>query len=143
MTPSWPTPGMSPCSAEPRDALLLPTTTHPEATGIFVHSFQYAQLIRDHLTQEPLGVVILNISEVSLYSQYLRHQSADNRFFLTDGSGTIVSARDKQLIGSIYAHTPRNWTPWRRRRPSPAALTAGRSACMNAYRGRTGIWWRR
>ena len=51
-------------------------------------------------------MVILNISEVSLYSQYLRHQSADNRFFLTDGSGTIVSARDKQLIGSIYAYTP-------------------------------------
>lgn len=99
-------PRYGPLFSGTQDALLLPTTTHPEATGIFVHSFQYAQLIRDHLTQEPLGVVILNISEVSLYSQYLRHQSADNRFFLTDGSGTIVSARDKQLIGSIYAYTP-------------------------------------
>ena len=99
-------PRYEPLFSGTQDALLLPTTTHPEATGIFVHSFQYAQLIRDHLTQEPLGVVILNISEVSLYSQYLRHQSADNRFFLTDGSGTIVSARDKQLIGSIYAYTP-------------------------------------
>lgn len=99
-------PRYEPLFSGTQDALLLPTTTHPEATGIFVHSFQYAQLIRDHLTQEPLGVVILNISEVSLYSQYLRHQSADNRFFLTDGSGTIVSARDKLLIGSIYAYTP-------------------------------------
>ena len=74
-------PRYEPLFSGTQDALLLPTTTHPEATGIFVHSFQYAQLIRDHLTQEPLGVVILNISEVSLYSQYLRHQSADNRFF--------------------------------------------------------------
>ena len=64
-------------------------------------------------------MVILNISEVSLYSQYLRHQSADNRFFLTDGSGTIVSARDKQLIGSIYAYTPEELDAWRRRRPLP------------------------
>ena len=50
MTPSWPTPGMGPLFSGTQDALLLPTTTHPEATGIFVHSFQYAQLIRDHLT---------------------------------------------------------------------------------------------
>lgn len=88
-------------------------------------------------------MVILNISEVSLYSQYLRHQSADNRFFLTDGSGTIVSARDKQLIGSIYAYTPEELDALAAETSSPAALTAGRSACMNAYRGRTGIWWRR
>lgn len=81
-------PGMGPCSAEPRTPCCCPPPPIRRPPGIFVHSFQYAQLIRDHLTQEPLGVVILNISEVSLYSQYLRHQSADNRFFLTDGSGT-------------------------------------------------------
>ena len=82
-------PRYEPLFSGTQDALLVPTTTHPEATGIFVHSFQYAQLIRDHLTQEPLGVVILNISEVSLYFQYLRHQSADNRFFRPTGRAPL------------------------------------------------------
>ena len=88
-----------------RESLLLSTTSHPEATGIFVHAFQFAQLIRDHLTQEPLGLVILNISEVSLYSQYLEHQSADNVFVLVDGSGDVVSAKDKREIGRPYDYT--------------------------------------
>ena len=66
------------------------------------NSFQYAQLIRDHLTQEPLRGGHPHISEVSLYSQYLRHQSADNRFFSDrTGRAPLISARDKQLIGSI------------------------------------------
>ena len=88
-----------------QDTLLLPTASHPEASGIFVHSFQFAQLVRDHLTQEPLGLVILNISEVSLYSQYLLQQGSDNAFVIMDSSGCVVSARDKRLIGTAYGHT--------------------------------------
>ena len=88
-----------------QDTLLLPTVSNPDAFGIFVHSFQFAQLIRDHLTQEPLGLVILNISEVSLYSQYLSQQGSGKAFVIVDSSGSVVSARDKRLIGTVYEHS--------------------------------------
>ena len=55
-------PQYQPLTSGQQDTLLLPTSVHPDASGIFVHAFQFAQLIRDHLTHEPLGIVILNIS---------------------------------------------------------------------------------
>ena len=72
-------------------------------------------------------MVILNISEVSLYSPI---SAAPERrqpiFFLTDGSGTIVSARDKQPHWFHLCLYPGvNWTPWRRRRPSPSRIDGG------------------
>lgn len=98
-------PQYQPLISGEQDTLLLPTSVHPEASGIFVHAFQFAQLIRDHLTQEPLGIVILNISEVSLYSQYLELQSSDSSFVLLDGTGCVVSAKDKRRIAEPYAYT--------------------------------------
>lgn len=98
-------PQYQPLISGAQDTLLLPTSVHPEASGIFVHAFQFAQLIRDHLTQEPLGIVILNISEVSLFSQYLELQSSDSSFVLLDGTGCVVSAKDKRRIAEPYAYT--------------------------------------
>lgn len=98
-------PQYQPLTSGQQDTLLLPTSVHPDASGIFVHAFQFAQLIRDHLTHEPLGIVILNISEVSLYSQYLDLQSGDSTFVLLDGTGCVVSAKDKRRIAQPYAYT--------------------------------------
>lgn len=98
-------PQYQPLISGQQDTLLLPTSAHPDASGIFVHAFQFAQLIRDHLSQEPLGVVILNISEVSLYSQYLELQSGDSTFVLLDSAGCVVSAKDKRRIAEPYAYT--------------------------------------
>lgn len=98
-------PQYQPLISGQQDTLLLSTSVHPDASGIFVHAFQFAQLIRDHLTHEPLGIVILNISEVSLYSQYLELQSSDSNFVLLDGTGCVVSAKDKRRIAEPYAYT--------------------------------------
>ena len=90
-------PQYQPLISGQQDTLLLPTSVHPDASGIFVHAFQFAQLIRDHLTHEPLGIVILNISEVSLYSRRV----VDGQIYLS----ARIPGTDWHVVEELTAHS--------------------------------------
>lgn len=87
------------------NTLLLPTKPWEGVFGIMGHTFQVAVAMQDLFTGENRGIVILDISEVTLHQQLRRYQNRDNTVCIMTKEGEILSARNKREIGSRAAHT--------------------------------------
>lgn len=85
--------------ADPDEPLFIGTTRDPEGLGASRYQFQVAYAIYDHLTDRPLGVLLMNVSEKVLYDSYASAQTDNNLLFLTNEDNVIISAKDKRLIG--------------------------------------------
>ena len=81
------------------DALVLPITPQKGVYGIMGHTFQIAVPMRDLLTGEERGLVVLDISEVALYEQFREYQNQDTEIYVMNSDGEILSARNKREIG--------------------------------------------
>ncbi len=57
--------------------------------------------IKDHITEEVYGYVILNISEKNLYDTYKDLIDTGKNFYITAPDGMIISEKDKQRIGTF------------------------------------------
>ncbi len=66
--------------------------------GIYRYAFQVAKEIRDHITGEPYGIVILNISENVLYNSYGSLIGKDREVMIVDKEGHVLSSKDKRYI---------------------------------------------
>lgn len=87
---------------ESGEAILLNTFFNQEGQGIYRYSFQIAKEIRDHLSGEPYGVVLLNVSENVLHHTYNDLYNINNDVFIVDEDGEIISHKDKRLINNNY-----------------------------------------
>lgn len=88
------------------DTLVLPVTPWKGVYGIMGHTFQIAVPMRDLLTGEERGLVVLDISEVALYEQFREYQNQDTEIYVMNSAGEILSARNKREIGTAGGYTP-------------------------------------
>lgn len=80
------------------DAVVIGTFQDPVEKGIYRYAFQVAKEIRDHITGEPYGIVILNISENVLYNSYGSLVGKDRDVMIVDKKGYVLSNKDKRHI---------------------------------------------
>ena len=86
------------------DMVLLPTRYNSEGQGVTTYSFQMVFAMRDLLTGYPRGVVVLELSELTLYQQYRSFQKGDVRLAVISPEGAILSSQEKRAIGEPYGY---------------------------------------
>ncbi len=86
-----------------REAVLVNTFLDPEESSVYRYAFQVVREIRDHITGKPCGFVIINISEKVLFDSFDDLINEDKKIVLVDQDGSVLSSKDKRLIGTKYA----------------------------------------
>ena len=81
------------------DILILPVKTWGDNYSIMSQTFQIAVTMRDLLTDEIQGLVILDISELALHKLFLEYQNRNTFIQVVSEDGEILSARNKREIG--------------------------------------------
>ena len=81
------------------EAVIIDTSQDLMEKGVYRYSFQVVREIRDHITQIPYGLVIINISEEALHHSYNRLNRDGRDIMIVNNSGIILSNKDKRLIG--------------------------------------------
>lgn len=87
--------------ARPDDFFYQPTIENKEEKGVTRYTFFLIRKIKDHITGEVYGSVILNISEKNLYDTYKDLIDTGKNFYITDRNGMIISEKNKQKIGTF------------------------------------------
>lgn len=85
----------------PEEYMFLGPVQNEGAKGVFRYNFFVLRKIKDHLTGEVYGYVILNISEKNLFDTYKDLIDNGKKFFITDEHGIIISDKNKQRIGTF------------------------------------------
>ena len=83
-------------SAEP---VLLPVSLRPQGTGVMVYTFRILLPMRSYDDTALRGVVVLDVSELFLYSQYRTFLTTSGTMAVVDEAGTVISSADKTAIG--------------------------------------------
>lgn len=81
------------------DVLILPTTANKGGSGLMGYSFQIVRVMRDLLSNEARGIVVLDISELFLFSEYRSYLGEDVFMMVIESDGTVVSGKNKSNIG--------------------------------------------
>lgn len=84
-----------------QDVMIEGTSVNEEEEGIYRYTFQLIRKIKDYITGQTCGFVLLDISEKNLFDGYKDILSEEKNFYLTDGEGIIVSEKNKQRIGEF------------------------------------------
>lgn len=71
-----------------------------DEAGLYRHSFYLTEPVRDLLTDEVKGYVLLQFSEKVLYDTYSKLREQDRKYSIIDERGAIVSGENKSLIGT-------------------------------------------
>ena len=87
--------------AKPDVFYYQPTIENKKEKGVTRYSFFLIRKIKDHITEEVYGYVILNISEKNLYDTYKDLIDTGKNFYITAPDGMIISEKDKQRIGTF------------------------------------------
>lgn len=74
---------------------------NPQAKGVYKYTFWVLHEIKDYISGESYGYVILNISEKNLFDTYKELIAEEKNFYVTDREGIIVSEKNKQKIGEF------------------------------------------
>lgn len=83
-------------------AILINSPPNYDEKGLYKYTFQVVREIRDHITQETYGFVILNISENALYGSYKDLVKDNRKVFIIDEDFNILSSANKLSIGEKY-----------------------------------------
>ncbi len=76
---------------------------NPDEQGIFKYTFRITQEIKDPITSESLGILVITISEHVLYNTYHSLITDNKEHIIIDKDNTIISHKNKGLIGSKYS----------------------------------------
>lgn len=82
--------------------VLINTYKDENGVGPYKNIFKMGRLIKDLITNETLGVLIMDISETMLYDRYSDLLDNGTEIYIIDSNGKIISSKDKRLIGTIY-----------------------------------------
>ncbi|MGH4126032.1 MAG: sensor histidine kinase [Clostridium sp.] len=84
------------------NTVLINTYKDEDGIGPYKYIFKMGRPIKDLITGEVLGVLIIDISEKMLYDRY-RESLSDGRYIcIVDGNGKVISSKDKRSIGEYY-----------------------------------------
>lgn len=81
-------------------AILLGHDFNEKEKGLYRYTFQIIQEVRDLVTGETYGYLLIKISEKELWETYMELDGDDQRFYVLDQEGTIISSKDKREIGN-------------------------------------------
>jgi len=84
------------------DMVMFPTTRNIRGKGIMNYSFQILFMMRDLLSGEIRGIVVLDLSELVLYDQYRDYQDKNVSVSIIGTGGMIISDKNKKKIGTNY-----------------------------------------
>lgn len=84
------------------DTVLINTYKDENGIGPYKNIFKMGRLIKDIITNETLGILIMDISETMLYDRYSKITDYGSDIYITDSSGKIISSKDKRDIGKNY-----------------------------------------
>ena len=84
------------------ETVLISTFEDEEGIGPFKSIFRMGRSINDLITGEPLGVLIMDISEKMLFDRYSKINKDGRNIYIIDLKGNIISSKDKRLIGQNY-----------------------------------------
>lgn len=84
------------------DTVLINTYKDEYGIGPYKNIFKMGRLIKDIITNETLGVLIMDISETMLYDRYSKITDYGSYIYIIDSSGKIISSKDKRNIGENY-----------------------------------------
>lgn len=82
--------------------VLINTYKDENGIGPYKNIFKMGRLIKDLITKETLGVLIMDISETMLYDRYSDMLNYGTFIYIVDSQGKIISNKDKRLIGQNY-----------------------------------------
>lgn len=82
--------------------VLLNTFEDEDGIGPFKSIFRMGRSINDLITGETLGVLIMDISEKMLFDRYSKIIKDGRNIYIIDLKGSIISSKDKRLIGKNY-----------------------------------------
>lgn len=85
--------------------VLINTYKDEDGIGPYKYIFKMGRPIKDLITGEVLGVLIIDISEKMLYDRYSESLSDGRYIYIVDGNGKIISSKDKRSIGMHYEDT--------------------------------------
>ncbi len=84
--------------------VLINTYKDENGIGPYKNIFKMGRLIKDLITNETLGVLIMDISETMLYDRYSDMLDYGTSIYIVDSHEKIISSKDKRLIGTNYQH---------------------------------------
>ncbi|MBP3701077.1 MAG: histidine kinase, partial [Lachnospiraceae bacterium] len=82
------------------ERLILPTEKNDSGQGVMGHSFQIALTMRELLSGQVRGVVILDVSELALYRKYRNYLNEEVALEIITEDGHVVSHKNEKLIGT-------------------------------------------
>lgn len=86
------------------DTVLVSTLEDKDGIGPYKSIFRMGRLIKDLISGETLGVLIIDVSEKMLYDAYKEMLSDGREIYVVDSLGNVISARDKRSIGTSYTN---------------------------------------
>lgn len=85
-----------------QNPILLSWAFEENEKGLYRYTFQIIQEVRDLLTEEHYGYMLVEVSEKELWKTYMELDGDSRQFCVLDEDGRIISSRDKRLIGCKY-----------------------------------------
>ncbi|HSQ89615.1 sensor histidine kinase [Romboutsia sp.] len=84
------------------ETVLINTYKNENAIGPYKCIFKMGRSIKDLITGKPLGILIIDISEIMLYDIYSEILTDESNIYIVDSKGKIISTKDKRIIGTSY-----------------------------------------
>lgn len=84
------------------NTVLINTYKDEDGIGPYKYIFKMGRPIKDLITGETLGVLIIDISEKMLYDTYAEILGDGRSIYIVDGNRKIISSKDKRYIGIKY-----------------------------------------
>ncbi|GKZ04366.1 MULTISPECIES: cache domain-containing sensor histidine kinase [Peptostreptococcaceae] len=84
------------------NTVLINTYRDENGIGPYKNILKMGRVIKDFITNETLGVLIIDISETMLYDRYSDLLEKGTSVYIVDSTENIISSKDKRLIGTKY-----------------------------------------
>lgn len=84
------------------NTVLINTYKDEDGIGPYKNIFKMGRIIKDLITDETLGILIMDISEIMLYERYSDMLKDGSKIYIVDSNKKIISSKDKRLIGQNY-----------------------------------------
>ena len=84
------------------NTVLINTYKDGDGIGPYKNIFKMGRIIKDLITDEVLGILIMDISEIMLYERYSDMLDDGSEIYIVDSNKKIISSKDKRLIGQNY-----------------------------------------
>lgn len=91
----------APVGEDMPDYVLLDGPVRSDEGGLYRHGFYLIEPVKDLLSEQVEGYVLMHFSEKVLYDSYSDMRGKDRKFCIVSNSGTLVSGENKSEIGGM------------------------------------------